>query len=354
MSPRRRRSEFAFGSDSFLDVVSNLVGIVLIIIVMVGAHIRELPNLAPLEPLEPPAPPSEPVAIAINLESVEAEIQRYASEASALEHRLLAALQALERIEKERAEAQAEAEKTRGQRAEAARRRGEEEQRLARHRQSVTEAQADMPRLRERLGELQKAVNALEEKPRERRVLRVHLPISRPVDAEEILFECRGGRVTFADLPALLEMVQQELPHRGEELRTRWSVTDKVGPVGAFELRYTLERERGSSLDQLDLPPAEQRQFRYGLGKWELIPVWPVRGDPASDVLKDGSRFRTIVDPLDAEQVVLTFFVYPDSFDLFREIRDYLHGRGFVVAGRPLPAGYPIYGSKNGSISRGQ
>ncbi len=345
MSRRRRRTEPAFGSDSFLDVVSNLVGIVLIIIVMVGAHIRELPNLAAIEP---------PPPLVVNFEPLEAEVRQYTDEASALQRRLLATREALAQADKEKDALSVAKQDAQMRRAEAARQRVEQEQSFQRRRQAVTDAQSELPRLRQRLAELQKNVEALEEKPPERRQLRFHLPVSRPVEAEELIFECQAGRVTFADLQALLQQVQRELSQKGEELRSRWSVTGKAGPAGAFELRYAVERERGSSLDQLGLPPAEERQFRYGLGKWELIPVWPVRGDPAADALKEGSRFRTVVDPLDPEQVVLTFFVYPDSFELFRELRDYLHERGFVVAGRPLPPGYPIYGSKNGSVSRGQ
>ena len=55
MARRQGTREPSFGSDSFLDVVANLVGIVLIIIVLVGARIRELPDLLPPRP-EPPPP----------------------------------------------------------------------------------------------------------------------------------------------------------------------------------------------------------------------------------------------------------------------------------------------------------
>ena len=50
----------------------------------------------------------------------------------------------------------------------------------------------------------------------------------------------------------------------------------------------------------------------------------------------------------------MTFWVYPDSFALYRQLRDYLYDREVVVAGRPLPEGVPVSGSKRGSVSRGQ
>jgi len=335
----------------------------LIIVVLMGVHLRGGFSRGSGEPapaLSEPAPvafaevaSAEPAKPAIE-ETTDPETRKYETEVVELQGRLLETLRSLD-LGKESGQRLQRQQAAVAERQATARRLLERhEQELATHRQGITQAQEHTPPLRERLDKLQLALKEIEARPPERRLLRVHLPVSRPVDAEELIFECQGGRVTFADLQALLQQVQQELPQKGEELRSRWSVTDKAGPVGAFELRYVVERERGSSLDQLGLPPAEERQFRYGLGKWELIPVWPVRGDPAADALKDGSRFRTVVDAIDPEQVVLTFFVYPDSFELFRELRDYLHERGFVVAGRPLPPGYAIYGSKTGSVSRGQ
>jgi hypothetical protein len=47
-------------------------------------------------------------------------------------------------------------------------------------------------------------------------------------------------------------------------------------------------------------------------------------------------------------------WVYPDSFAAYRALRDYLHGRDVVVAGRPLPEGVQIASSRSGSVSRGQ
>ena len=42
----RRTDEFGFGSDSFLDVVANIVGILIILIVMVGVRVKNAPSRA--------------------------------------------------------------------------------------------------------------------------------------------------------------------------------------------------------------------------------------------------------------------------------------------------------------------
>ena len=52
--------------------------------------------------------------------------------------------------------------------------------------------------------------------------------------------------------------------------------------------------------------------------------------------------------------MTVTLWVYPDSFTLYRQLRDYLVERNVVVAGRPLPDGLPIASSRRGTSSRGQ
>ena len=59
-----------------------------------------------------------------------------------------------------------------------------------------------------------------------------------------------------------------------------------------------------------------------------------------------------MVDNLDPNLTTVTFWVYPDSFELFRHLRDHLYERGHDVAGRPLPPGMPIQAAQNGTASR--
>src|SRR5262249_1053019 len=112
------------------------------------------------------------------------------------------------------------------------------------------------------------------------------------------------------------------------------------------------ERERGL-LDSLSGVP-ESGGFRYGVSDWQVEPILPNRGESAEAALADDSEFRQIVDRIDPQQTAGTFWIYPDSFSLFRRLRDFLYERDVVVAGRPLPDGIPIASSRRGSVSRGQ
>ena len=119
--------------------------------------------------------------------------------------------------------------------------------------------------------------------------------------------------------------------------RTRPSTAN---PIGAFELHYTLELE-------------DERNGTVS-GGWKVVPIAPLRGETAAAALQPGSTFRQIVDRLAPEHTVVTFWVYTDSFPLFRRLRDYLYERNVEVAGRPLPPGHPIASARGGTVSRGQ
>src|SRR5262249_1951918 len=159
--------------------------------------------------------------------------------------------------------------------------------------------------------------------------------------------ECRQGKVTFIDIAALLTEMKKGLEDKAKLLRTRWEVEDVTPPVGAFRLHYVVERDR-ELLDALggDIAPASAGNYRYGVSEWRVEPIAFTRGESVPAALAQGSEFRQVVDGIDPQHTAVTFWVYPDSFELFRSLRDLLYERDVVVAGRPLPEGVPIASSR--------
>src|SRR5262249_12168047 len=186
------------------------------------------------------------------------------------------------------------------------------------------------------------------------KVHRYLTPISQPLVTDEVMFECKKGRVTLLDTGALLEEIHRGMRDKAKLLQTQWQVADTTRPVGAFKLVYSLERERGTFDGPWKAGRASGGGFRYALTGWEAVPVREDRGETVEEALRDGSDYRRIVDSLDPQQTAVTFWVYPDSFALYRRLRDDLHRREVTVAGRPLPDGVPISSSRQGTTSRGQ
>jgi hypothetical protein len=132
-------------------------------------------------------------------------------------------------------------------------------------------------------------------------------------------------------------------------------VSGTAGPAGAFRLRYVVERQRAPFEVGLGGTPDAHASFHAGLGGWDVEPVTAERGETLTASLAAGSEFRQVADTIDPQQSTVTFWVYPDSFALYRRLRDYLSERGVVVAGRPLPEGAKIsFSTRRGTVSRGQ
>jgi len=362
MKRRRRSSEMPFGSDSFLDILANLVGIVLIIIVLVGARIRHLPE----EETNPLAAKSEDLPTAplrADLTDIQPDMSAEEEELAELRAELLRVVENLSRhlvaLEAARHEEQQLIGELRlqeelGQRLQQKAKNLVSRQEMVRQRIASTES--NKQGLRKRLDALNRQIRELEQARPEKRPLRYFLPVSKPLGAGELLFECRANRIAFIDLQSLLNQVRQRLPEFAKQLTERWDAEGETEAIGPYKLRFKVVRERSGPVDQVfaGLPPADKRAFSYAVDEWEVVPVWPVRGESLEEALAEGSRFRSIIDSSDPDLAALTIFVYEDSFSTFRQLREYLHERGFVVAGRPLRLDAPIAGSRRGSISRGQ
>jgi hypothetical protein len=351
---RRRRPtrEIAFSFDSFLDLVANVVGIIIRLILVVWVGARSYSTLPPL-----PEIPDVSASAAEEPEDdpLQAELEQDQEELARAQAELVDQLRQLRQIQEAEGKSQQELQTLAQRRQTASREQLQLDLAVAASRQSAAGVGQSVEDIRRRCRQLTEQIAALRRLPPAKQALHYRTPISAPVHAEEVMFECRQGRVTYIDLDGFMEDIRRGLEDKGQTLKSQWQVSELTGRIGPFALRYTIERERGS-LDGLssDAGPDPHGSFRYGVAGWQVVPVEEKRGETAAAALADGSDFRHIVDILNAGQAAVTFWVYPDSFDLFRQLRDYLYDRDIMVAGRPLPPGTPISASRHGSVSRGQ
>jgi hypothetical protein len=348
---RRRRphgEQIAFGFDCFLDLVTNLIGILvrLILVAWVGARSYR----TTMKWVEEPAAPAA-AAPQVTDDPMHAELQRAQQELNEARARLLAQLDELtgnrQRADQARSQLALLDERRRAIEAAA----GQAGDERARRDGVVRQAALSMDELRRRSKELLKEIKDVEAQGPRTKVLRYHAPVSRTVYDDQIRFECRGGRVTYIDMNAMVHELQADMDERIRELRSQWSVTNTTGPVGAFRLRYTLFRRDKDALGQQR--PSPQAGFRLDY-RFVVEPVTAQRGETLTTALTPGSDFRQLVDKLDPRLTVVTFHVYPDSYAMFRQLRDYLYERDIEVAGMPQPEGEPITFSPHGVMSRGQ
>lgn len=352
---RRRPVRETFSLDSFLDLVTNVVGIIirLILVAWVGARAyNNLPEImkglhgGDVETSEPEALPADPL---------QDELARQRQQLAQAEARMLDQLRQLDLLHADRQETEEQlAALTLRRRELLGQETGLEKTQSSKEKAS-REAALSLAEVKKRRERLTEELKNLEKLPPLTKTLRYRTPVSQTVHAGECHFECRAGRVTHVGLEAMLQQVQRAMQDKEKLLQIQWETPDVTEPVGAFQMRYVIARQR-SNLEALVEPMSPDRHggFSYGLAEWRIEPLDPNRGEDARTALADGSEFRHIIDGLAVEKAAVTLWVYSDSFPLYRQLRDYLADRGLTVAGRPLPDGAKISGSPRGKRSRGQ
>ncbi len=355
---RRPKREIAFSFDSFLDVVANVVGIILrlILVAWVGARAYHgQPVMAPPpaiveeyeEPLVAPSTPepTDPLA---------AEIQRKRRELAEAEAALVAHLREQEQMSHESVKVAGDLKAVTEREEVLIKQRREIENAATNKLKIAKTATLSMADLSERSRKLTAEIETLRKLPVQKQILRYRTPVSQPV-TQELICECLQGRVTVIDRAGLEEQAARDVRARIDELRNSFEIRGVTTPSGAFRLRFVVERSK--ELLEGKGPaatPLAGSKFSARMTQGMFEPVQAERGDSIDIALKDGSAFRRVIDSLDPQQTAVTFCVYPDSFALYRKLRDYLHDHDIVVAGRPIPEGVTIGISVYGSQSRGQ
>ncbi|MEW4490552.1 hypothetical protein AB1L42_20880 [Thalassoglobus sp. JC818] len=389
---RRQVEETAFGSDSFLDIVANIVGILIILIVVAGVRVSRTPILsipkqepvaeiessdtvtlwanAPVDDDEPisvdfafipvAVPKKTPVEVA---PFVPPEIEEFEPIPNAAVSAKM--LQDFERMQQELAQLGGEWETVRDQFLQQQRDREEmlqqseelgrqllsAESSLTERQQQLALIEAENERSSEVIGQLrERLANVQNEEPETKKLAHRLNPVGRAVSGREVHFCLENGQVSYVPVDELTDLVKQQMQRRKDFLLKQPRYQATVGPVNGYEMEFLVQRHSNGLLGD----------SRYGASlvkvsvtDWVIRPADDVRGETSAEALQSHSQFRRALIS-QGTNATITFWVYPDSYELHQELKSFLHDYGFWVASRPLPAGFPIAGSASGSKSIAQ
>jgi hypothetical protein len=324
MKHRSNGEDLSVGEDSFLDTTANLVGILIIIVVIVGAkakvsterHFRQQAEAERKQGLEEPL--KQVALLEQTLLEQAVTISEYELEA---EYRRLERQALLEKVVLARAEVKEKLDKLDGQ-----------------QRQAI-EKEGEIDKLQSELDKLQALGGANQESPRPKIVLE-HLPtpMARTVFQKELHVVLKAGSVIVVPWDRLIEVLKQQIPLAAQRQASRNKLEDKIGPVGGFVMMYRMAAVPGG----------------FELDRFELEPTQSVPVDSIKDTMQSTSRLSIEMASRNPRETVVTVWVYPDSFDHFRKLKAWLFSQGFLCAARPLPDGVRVGGSPQGSRSTAQ
>jgi hypothetical protein len=317
------------GQDSFLDVVTNIVGILIILVMVVGARVHKVVLHAVTESAASPHAEleAEVDGLAGTLTSAESEVEELQTQTQLVEAAIDGASSARLRLATEVSAAKLE---------------------VDRRRQAADAAKVAAAERAARRAELEEAIRtcALEteavgyQKATTAEVLAYPTPLGRTVNGEEIHFQLAGDRIAYIPLEELFELAKRHTQRHSGSIAEMATRIETVGPERGFALDYVIEAKIDQARGQVLIRSRE----------WVVRPVDPSVGEPIDQALASASRFRGVLAGVKPDTTV-TLWCYPDSFACYRRIREELHRLGVPTAGRPLPEGAPIGGSIEGSKS---
>lgn len=339
MKREARQHDDAPGQDSFLDIVANLVGILIILIMVIG--VRATDAMVEATPTDVEAEDDSDIditaaraaadAVENDIHQVDAKIKRQQFEIAYRRRERDKFLQMVGAVEED----------------------------LNRQREILDESQRerlDMGRnlmvARSELEDMKAFRQSLDDSVPPQNVIK-HLPtpMAKTVFGTEVHFRLDNGRVTYVPWDELVEKLKQEAPQIIWKLKGATRVTETIGPVRGFRMKYTLRH--GKQVSPIG-SGAVALQQRIELDRFALIPVREDLGEPFESALREDSQFHSVLSRHDPDRTTVTVWVYPNSFGQFRMLKEELFRLGFLAAGRPMPEGHPIGGSPDGSRSASQ
>lgn len=332
---KRRDDGLAIGDDSFLDTIANLVGVLIILVVIMGTktqhaakeHGEKMRQEAAAK-LEKPA--TTMVSIRKSVSEQEQRLARHELELKYRKEERLALLRRIGLLEEE-------LKKKLDESSEDVRRRVENETELA--------------KLNKQLEDLKNAQsNGTEEEEAPIALQHLPTPMAKTVFGQEMHLRMANGRVSVIPWDRLVEQLKQTAPLAARRGINRNVIEDSLGPMEGYMMKFRLVNSKGMV----------QAGGRVGMGsiveleRFELEVVEPNIGESIQDALAPGSRLRIELAGRQPRETVITVWVYPDSFEEFRQLKEALFEDGFLTAARPLPEGILIGASPRGSRSTAQ
>ncbi len=326
------------GQDSFLDIIANIVGILILLVVIVGVRAAMLGR----ETTEAPTPQAEPLTVV-----AQAEIERQLDELRAKRNKVESSIERIVHLQARNALRETERETLATY---VASFEDEIEQRRAR---LASDERRDFD-LRRQLVETQQE---LEELSREQIAIanyapeRVELkneptPIAKLVGDDEVIFRIKNRRIVLVPVEELFAEFERREGYRLGEIIRRNGAYGTIGPIGGFRMHYEIVHRRVEGPNGTGITTAAP-----------FIEFKPTTGDIGESIdqaLQLGSDFMNRIAKANPRREAITFFVYPDSYAEFRQLRDMLRERGFAIAARPLHAEAEIASSPFGRKSSAQ
>ena len=333
------------GQDSFLDIVANLVGILIILVVVVSAQATASWSKAEpraeltdkMKTLEDQLSKSSDIVAKLEIDNQQLEDRiieenLLAADLTEQRHQMLVQMEIIKR----------QMQQKRDERQEQLERADDQQQQNARQQSGFA---AESKSLESELKDLERETRAVAAQSSKSEVINHYPnPIAKTVFSEEIHFQLANGKLAFVPMDELIFRMKSEWKVKAEKLKQATRTVETVGPIKNFRMQYELVSE--TFQEQTQHGPVEGKAVRFN--QFFLYPRSGEFGETADNALTDGSEFREILSRYEPRKTTVSIWVYPDSFPEHNQVKSWLHENGYQMASWPLEHGRKISGGPNG------
>jgi len=354
--PRARFPDDDSSEDSFLDVVANVVGVLIILVMLVGAQASR--SALGTSTNESATDSNLPVATHQIQQDQDTDALRgkleFATQAALAAQRNLQETNL--QISKIRYESQAYDQ----QRVELAMHRSLLEddleirkQKLNQQQQREFDVQRQLLESKFELDELsQEQLRLISEPAAVTEVECVPTPLAKVVEGEAIHLRLSKGLVSVVPLEELLAEIQYNVEGLRRRLQERSRIVETFGPLDGYRLKLTVAKR--TSAESVGGPLVGQIQRTSYSQYAEILPISEDIGQNVEQALLPGGRLHQLLQTGRRQKPAVVVWLYTDSFDEFRPLKRALWEMGLSLATRPMRPGTPIGASPHGTRAAAQ
>lgn len=324
------------GQDSFLDVVGNLGGILIVLVMLIAAQAKRGTIAAATAQSDSGAAQASSEAEAKAAEFAAASMEMSINELQAKLNRQNLEI-ALREEERNKYQILVDV---------ASQRLDEYRNQLSADERTRYDLEQELAKSKNELSLLGTTQTSLT-KPKPHVLEHLPTPMARTVFGNEIHFRLLAHRLTYVPWDEMIERLKADARNHLNKLRDNPRVELSLPVVAGFGARYILRRAEV----EVETRGGTARHSGIELEQVYLVDTEPNMGQPIAQALAPGSELRSRIASCRPQSTTVTIWVYPDSFDDFRALKAELFKLGFLTAARPMPMGEPIAGSPSGSRS---
>jgi hypothetical protein len=324
------------GQDSFLDVITNIVGILILLVLVVGLRtsrsVRDARTAAPCDSVQSGDKVQQACNSALSMElDVRDLVHRLGNaheEADAHDAQRLWLNTAIAQAEQAIADRRSKL--------------STDEQRDFDVRRKLKDVQAtydDLTRQQIALASREPASEEIRCEP---------TPMAKAVTGKELHLLLSDDFVAIVPFDELLEAMKKDFTENEWRLKNQDEMVRTIGPINGFRLKFWFVKEdimRSSDAGTYMLGNITRFSRCY------FLPITTPIGEPMADALRPNSELFQRLRHLRSDGTTITIWIHPGNYAQLLQLKREIRAAGFQIAVRPLPKGMPIGAARHGSRS---